>query len=238
MTSQNRLGPLWLTLVFLLCALVLEPRPTSPAPPARRDAFPSSPEEQLRFLGAQNEGDRLTDLQRLIDVEGQRVSVAELWSNDDKAGPRSLLLVQSGGRLAATEVSSYFWSEGLRARFLGRLEGDEVFGVVFRDGGSGGWQDELQLFRLTAAQDLEHLASLRLSETWHASGFDEVCNAGRPWNERSVDFSREGNDLVVSGYRSTIERLSPAGEPLELREHQSPIREVHALASIGSPEAH
>jgi hypothetical protein len=94
-----------------------------------------------------------------------------------------------------------------------------VLTLLERDGGSGGYEETLRLFKLNG-EAWSNSGSLPLSYAWRSGDFPELCGADTPYRQRKATMSVVGKEIKVSGAERRCRRL-PGTKTLLKLEHQS-----------------
>ncbi|MDF1664146.1 MAG: hypothetical protein P1V97_20425 [Planctomycetota bacterium] len=144
-----------------------------------------------------------------------------------------VITVSSEGKLFTLRGDRCLWAaDELDPVNLLYLDGEEtpLLTLLERDGGSGGFEETLRLFKFNKGQ-WQEAGSIQLSYNWRSGDFPELCGADTPYRQRKAEIEVVDDKIHVRGAQRDCRRLPSTKTQLNLERRAVKFEEVYALSS-------
>lgn len=143
-----------------------------------------------------------------------------------------VLTVSAEGKLYTLRGDRCLWAaDELDPVNLLHINGEStpILTLLERDGGSGGFEETLRLFKFDENR-WQEAGSIQLSYNWRSGDFPELCGADTPYRQRKAEIEVVGDKIYVRGAERDCRRLPSTKTQLNLERRLVKFEEVYALS--------
>lgn len=214
-----------------------EGRPKNQDKPARKksilEQFCAFPGESLaeKLLIEQGIVGRFEDEDRIDVCKHDKGWITIFFQRGVEDEEWGVITVNKSGKLFTLRGDRCLWAaDELDPVNLLHLDGlsHPVLTLLERDGGSGGFEETLRLFKFSGER-WQEAGSIQLSYNWRSGDFPELCGADTPYRQRKAALKVSGDKIVVTGAERDCKRLPSSKTRLNLERRGVKFQEVYAL---------